>query len=703
MKKIFLLFFLFGLMLNTCFAQPMPPPDIRMIEIVNDTEVRLCWPNPPSLNGNIFDAYEIYYADTLAGPYTLVESIFTYATTSINITGLPLLDGPRYFYAVTKFNSNQTSVPSATIRSMYLTVSEAANEHMYLTWNKISDPVFGATATNYRIYRQISIGGAFAQLPVNPQIPVVDTTYTDSLLLLATCDETVFYRIEISDNSGLCQSVSNIVQFQYKTENPKPPFLKRVTVTNLPPLQDVTLEWDISPSQDVLGYKIYQLTNVGSPVEVGDVPGRLSITATLSALNPVPYNLIPTLPNSQSENFRIAAYDACNNTGDPGLFHNSIFLESELDECNGIIELKWNQYNNWPQGVANYEIYFSQNGSGFNLLATLSGTDTTYQHFPLIQSTLYTYKVRAIDPTGLNSESNFTEMIADVPVRPGFLYFKYATVKDNRAVDLMLYHDTNADISFYRIFRSDNAGDTFDSISQIIFNPLTPYLTYTDTANCLTFKKSYVYRAVAFDLCGQPVYNSDNIAKTIFLRAATELDMENTITWSDYENWTGEVRSYKVFRGFQGVFSDLPAATIPFGENTYNDDISNRISKDGEYCYYVQAYQGLDTLNFFADSSRSNKVCIKQLKTFYMPNAFEPDGVNKIFKPGSTFLNANNYKFQIFNKWGERVFETIEPTTGWDGTINGREARMDVYVYRITYQNENFETQEVRGTVTLVR
>jgi gliding motility-associated-like protein len=117
----------------------------------------------------------------------------------------------------------------------------------------------------------------------------------------------------------------------------------------------------------------------------------------------------------------------------------------------------------------------------------------------------------------------------------------------------------------------------------------------------------------------------------------------------------------------------------------------------------VQAYQGLDTVNFFADSSRSNKICIKQLKTFYMPNAFQPDGINKIFKPASTFLNANNYTFQIFNKWGERVFETIEPTTGWDGTINGREARMDVYIYRITYQNENFETQEVRGTVALLR
>jgi gliding motility-associated-like protein len=354
--------------------------------------------------------------------------------------------------------------------------------------------------------------------------------------------------------------------------------------------------------------------------------------------------------------------------------------------------------------VASYEIYVSQNGSPFAVLATVGPNDTTYQHFPLIQSTLYTYKIKALDASGfLFSESNFTGLIADVPIRPAFLYFKYATVKNNRAVDLMLYHDTLADIKEYVIFRSDNLGDTFDTLTVIPFEPSNSFLTYTDTTKCLTFRKSYVYRAVAIDGCDQVVYNSNNTAKTIFLRAATELNMENTITWSDYESWTGQVRSYKVFRGFQGVFSDIPAATIPFGENTYTDDISNRISKDGEYCYYVQAYQGLDTLNFFADSSRSNKICIKQLKTFYMPNAFQPDGVNKIFKPASTFLNANNYLFQIFNKWGERVFETTEPSTGWDGTINGREARMDVYVYRITFQNENFETNEYRGTVTLLR
>ena len=695
MKKIFLLLFLFGMLQITAIAQPMSPPAINTIRIINDTDVELCWIAAPSLNGNSFDSYEIFYSDNPAGPFTSVQIINVYATTSTTITPLPVVNGSRYFYAVTHFNTNQVSVSSDTVASIFLNVNLELNTgHMLLNWNSFQT---GQTESTYRVYRRVLPNPLYAQLPVSP----TTTTHIDSTIYHDyACDTTVFYRIEIGDFSGNCLSVSNESEAVFENARPTIPTLNEVTVTNIPPLQDVTLTWEVCSSPDVKGYKIYILTTQGSSLEIGDVPGRLTTTTTVTAANPI----LGSYPNSKSEAYRVAAYDSCGQIGFPSLFHHTIFAESELDACNGIINLKWNTYANWPAGVASYKIEVSQSGSPFQPLATLGPNDTTFQHFPLIQSTLYAYRIIAEDVTGFfTSTSNITSQIADVPVRPAFLYFKYATVVDNRTVDVLFYHDTLADISEYVLYRSDNLGDTFDSIAVLPFQPSNSFISYTDTTKCLTFKKSYVYKAVAIDSCGQPVYNSNNVAKTVFLRIASELDMENTITWSDYENWTGEVRSYKVFRGFQGVFSDLPAATIPFGENSYTDDISNRISKDGEYCYYVQAYQGLDTLNFFADSSRSNKVCVKQLKTFYMPNAFQPDGVNKLFKPASTFLNANNYLFQIYNKWGERVFETIEPTTGWDGTINGREARMDVYVYRITYQNENFETQELRGTVALIR
>lgn len=697
MKKLGALFFLLSLLYNTSWAQPMAAPDVKTIRIIDENSVELCWV-VPSLNGNTFNEYQIFYSNNVAGPFNMVQTITNQATSSIILTGLPAVNTSRHFYFVTRFNTNQLSAPSATISSMNLIVIQnPITGAMELNWNAISTPAFSTTQGTYRLFRRILPAPGYTQLSNS----ITVTSYSDTKIWRtnqAVCNDSIYYRVEVADNNiNSCISVSNVRGSFYENIIPETPTLKAVTVNNLPPLQDVTLTWDVSPSLDVKGYYVYQLNANNSPIQVADVPGRLSITTTLTALD-------GSFPNSLSENYRIAAYDSCGEASPAGLFHNTIFAQTELDACNGIITLSWNKYKNWPAGVSNYEIYVSQNGSPFALLATVGPNDTIFDHFPLIQSTLYAYRVKAIDVTGfLFSESSITEMIADVPVRPTFLYFKYATVKNNRTAEIMLYHDTAADILSYTLYRSDNLGDTFDSIATIPFDPTSNYLIYKDTTKCLTYAKSYVYRAVAYDLCGQEVYLSNNTAKTIFIRLESELDMQNKVTWSDYESWNGQVRSYKVFRGFQSVFSDIPAATIPFGENTWTDDIANRVSKDGEYCYYVQAYQGLDTLFFFADSSRSNKVCVKQLKTFYIPNAFQPDGINKVFKPGSTFINVNNYQFQIFNKWGERVFETIEPSTGWDGTINGVEARMDVYVYRITFQTESFETQEFRGTVTLLR
>jgi gliding motility-associated-like protein len=40
---------------------------------------------------------------------------------------------------------------------------------------------------------------------------------------------------------------------------------------------------------------------------------------------------------------------------------------------------------------------------------------------------------------------------------------------------------------------------------------------------------------------------------------------------------------------------------------------------------------------------------------------------------------------QVFNRWGEQVFESFEVNVGWDGTFNGEQAPVDVYVYRVQY------------------
>jgi branched-chain amino acid transport system permease protein len=260
------------------FAQPMSAPSLNTIRIIDDVTVELCWDGAPSLNGNVFNEYQFYYSSDPAGNYVLVQTVTNASATSVTITGLPVVNGSRYFYAITRFNTAQLSVNSAVIRSIYLNVAQAPNGHMKLIWNKISNPAFPTTEGTYRVFRRILPAPGYTQISNS----VTDTTYTDSTIWHPVCNETIFYRIEQGDNQGMCISVSNERESTFNVVAPDSPVLSAVTVTGLPPQQDVTLTWTISPSLDVQGYYIYQLNSSGSPVQVADVPGRLSITTTLN-------------------------------------------------------------------------------------------------------------------------------------------------------------------------------------------------------------------------------------------------------------------------------------------------------------------------------------------------------------------------------------------------------------------------------------
>ncbi|MEA3495239.1 MAG: gliding motility-associated C-terminal domain-containing protein [Bacteroidota bacterium] len=87
----------------------------------------------------------------------------------------------------------------------------------------------------------------------------------------------------------------------------------------------------------------------------------------------------------------------------------------------------------------------------------------------------------------------------------------------------------------------------------------------------------------------------------------------------------------------------------------------------------------------------------------YIPNAFSPngDGINDTFDIGAEGINEKQIK--IYNRWGERIFESKDKFKGWDGTFKGNNCKIDVYYYYITVQRKEEEAKIYSGTVTLVR
>jgi gliding motility-associated-like protein len=87
----------------------------------------------------------------------------------------------------------------------------------------------------------------------------------------------------------------------------------------------------------------------------------------------------------------------------------------------------------------------------------------------------------------------------------------------------------------------------------------------------------------------------------------------------------------------------------------------------------------------------------------YIPNAFTPngDGKNEVLMVYG--YTIQNLRFTVFNQWGEKIFESANQATGWNGNYNGKPQPSGVYMYvcQITYRDGTSEVK--KGSVNLVR
>lgn len=87
----------------------------------------------------------------------------------------------------------------------------------------------------------------------------------------------------------------------------------------------------------------------------------------------------------------------------------------------------------------------------------------------------------------------------------------------------------------------------------------------------------------------------------------------------------------------------------------------------------------------------------------FVPTAFTPnnDGNNdQLFVRGP---NIASLSFQVFNRWGELVFETTDITKGWDGTFKDKDAPPAVYAFQLKTICYNGTTYFKKGDITLIR
>lgn len=103
----------------------------------------------------------------------------------------------------------------------------------------------------------------------------------------------------------------------------------------------------------------------------------------------------------------------------------------------------------------------------------------------------------------------------------------------------------------------------------------------------------------------------------------------------------------------------------------------------------------------------SRIVHVKEDLIYYVPNAFSPDGdeFNNVFKPVfTTGFDVYSYHLQIFNRWGELIFESLNYEEGWDGTYHNEKLLDGTYIWKIKVKNKSTDKKlEIDGHVSLLR
>lgn len=106
----------------------------------------------------------------------------------------------------------------------------------------------------------------------------------------------------------------------------------------------------------------------------------------------------------------------------------------------------------------------------------------------------------------------------------------------------------------------------------------------------------------------------------------------------------------------------------------------------------------LDTVEIIMLPCDSSQQSIAWLPNVFSPNA---DGNNdNLFVRGK---HIEEISWSIFNRWGEKVFETTNPNSGWNGTHQGERVNNGVYAYRLHVLYTDGKEEDLSGNVTLVR
>ena len=176
----------------------------------------------------------------------------------------------------------------------------------------------------------------------------------------------------------------------------------------------------------------------------------------------------------------------------------------------------------------------------------------------------------------------------------------------------------------------------------------------------------------------------------VFQKPDAEFSASNYL----FENSNPEVNFYNNSANAINYFWDfggLGSSTLVNPGHSFNEP--------GKYLVTLIAMNG-----FCSDTAYKIIECLPAY-TFYAPNTFTPnnDKRNDFFFPLGEGWDVKTYSLMVFDRWGEKIYETDQVDGWWAGTFKGEEVKEDTYIWKVNLKDIFGMQHNYIGHIILVR
>jgi gliding motility-associated-like protein len=494
------------------------------------------------------------------------------------------------------------------------------------------------------------------------------------------------YYIVITDSCGPdYQTYSDTVSVD--EEAPVSTFLDSVSVNPL--TNRVQIGWSSNPSPDFAYYIVYK-DSLGNYLPVFN---NSKDTFTID-------NRASSNPANQPLKYDISTVDSCDNRKIFNINpHTTIWLRQTTDSCARKTTLTWTPYIGWNR-IKMYHIY-RQTGTGpYVLIDSVTPPVISYTD-DIVLGDAYRYFIRAVKDTipFISSSSNSVPVQTRLRVEPSSSYISAVSVISGSDISVRIYNPSE-EVKRYDIVGSDNPSTSFTYITSINAVPLRQ--NYEATIPLSPDHK--LIKATAFNACNES-FPTTNTSRFITLKATGQTG-QNTLSWETYFTWNIGIDYYRIYRGTNNTFGEIAYTlldSVSALDSNYIDSILPPIVGENGLCYYVEAVQRPGDINGGIETAMSTRACIVGEMIVYIPNAFRPTGVNRLFRPEGSYIDYTNSSMEIYDRWGARIIEINNIRTGWDGKdASGVSCTQGVYFYKILIKSTNGKEKNFNGFITLL-